>query len=44
LLVEHGFDSVAHFGAEEAARHYFGGADVGLPNVQRLVTAVVADR
>jgi methyltransferase (TIGR00027 family) len=44
LLVEHGFDSVAHFGAEEAVLRYFGGTDVGMPDVQRLVTAVVAER
>jgi methyltransferase (TIGR00027 family) len=44
LLVEHGFDSVTHFGAEEAVRRYFGGTDVGVPDVQRLVTAVVAER
>jgi methyltransferase (TIGR00027 family) len=42
LLVGHGFDSVAHFGAEEAAVRYFGGKDVGVPDVQRLVTVVVA--
>ncbi|MCA1645158.1 MAG: class I SAM-dependent methyltransferase [Chloroflexi bacterium] len=42
LLVEHGFDGVAHFGAEEAVVRYFGGQDVGVPDVQRLVTAVVA--
>ena len=34
--------SVAHFGAEEAAVRYFGGKDVGVPDVQRLVTDVVA--
>jgi len=44
LLVEHGFDSVTQFGAEEAVRRYFGGTDVGMPDVQRLVTAVVAER
>jgi methyltransferase (TIGR00027 family) len=42
LLVGHGFDSVVHFGAEEAEVRYFGGKDVGVPDVQRLVTAVVA--
>lgn len=42
LLVAHGFDSVAHFGAEEAVVGYFGGNDVGVPDVQRLVTAVIA--
>ena len=42
LLAEHGFGSVAHFGAEDAVRHYFRGADVRIPDVQRLVTAVVA--
>ncbi|MGI8563396.1 MAG: class I SAM-dependent methyltransferase [Candidatus Dormibacter sp.] len=42
LLVEHGFDSVVHFGAEEAVSRYFGGKDVGVPDVQRLVTAAVA--
>jgi methyltransferase (TIGR00027 family) len=42
LLVEHGFDSVAHFGAPEAVRRYFGGKDVDVPDVQRLVTAVLA--
>jgi methyltransferase (TIGR00027 family) len=44
LLVEHGLGSVQHFGAEEAVRRYFGGKDVGMPDVQRLVTAVVAER
>jgi hypothetical protein len=42
LLVEHGFDSIAHFGAEDAVRNYFRGTDVRIPDVQRLVTAVVA--
>ena len=42
LLVEHGFDSVVHFGAEDAVRDYFLGTDVRIPDVQRLVTAVVA--
>lgn len=42
LLVEYGFGSVARFGAEEAVVRYFGGKDVGVPDVQRLVTAVVA--
>ncbi len=44
LLVEHGFHSVTHFGAEEASRRYFGATDVGIPDVQRLVMAVVAER
>jgi methyltransferase (TIGR00027 family) len=44
LLVEHGLESVTHFGSEEAVHRYFGGTDVGLPDVQRLVTAVVAER
>jgi methyltransferase (TIGR00027 family) len=44
VLVNHGFGSVTHFGADQAVRRYFGGTDVGLPNVQRLITAVVADR
>lgn len=44
LLVEHGFDSVTHFGAKDAVQRYFGGTDVGMPDVQRLVTAVVAER
>jgi methyltransferase (TIGR00027 family) len=42
LLVAHGFDSVAHFGSEEAVVRYFGGKDVDVPDVQRLVTAVLA--
>jgi methyltransferase (TIGR00027 family) len=42
LLVEHGFDSIAHFGAEDAVHNYFRGTDVRIPDVQRLVTAVVA--
>ena len=41
LLVEHGFDSIGHFGAPEAAVRYFGGNDLGVPDVQRLVTAVL---
>lgn len=41
LLIEHGFDSVTHFGADEAVSRYFGATDVGLADVQRLVTAVV---
>jgi methyltransferase (TIGR00027 family) len=44
LLVEHGFEGVAHFGAPDAMRRYFGGAEVGMPDVQRLVTAIVAQR
>ena len=44
LLIEHGFDGVTHFGAKEAASRYFGGTDVGMADVQRLVTAVVAER
>lgn len=44
LLVEHGFDSVTHFGAKDAVQRYFGGTDVGMPDVQRLVTALVAER
>ena len=43
LLVEHGFDSGTDFGAEEAVRRYFGGTVVGMPDLQRLVTAVVAE-
>ena len=42
LLVEHGFEDITHFGAEEAVGRYFSGADVGMPGVQRLVTGVVA--
>lgn len=38
LLVEHGFDGIAHFGRDDAARRYFGGSEVGMPGVQRLVT------
>ncbi len=44
LLAERGFDRVTHFGAEEAVRRYFGGTDVGMPDLQRLVTAVVDER
>jgi methyltransferase (TIGR00027 family) len=44
LLHGHGFDSVMHFGAGDALRRYFGGTDVGMPDVQRLVTADVAER
>jgi O-methyltransferase involved in polyketide biosynthesis len=44
LLVEHGFESVTHLGAQEAVHRYFGDTDVGMPDVQRLVTAVIAER
>ncbi|HEY6378493.1 MAG TPA: SAM-dependent methyltransferase [Candidatus Dormibacteraeota bacterium] len=44
LLAEHGFDRVAHFSADEAVHRYFGGTYGGMPDVQRLVTAVVAER
>jgi methyltransferase (TIGR00027 family) len=44
LLVGHGFDAVTHFGAEDAVRRYFGGRDAGMPDVQRLATAAVAER
>jgi methyltransferase (TIGR00027 family) len=44
LLVEHGFDSVTHFGAADALRRYFGGADPGMLDVQRLAAAIVAER
>ena len=42
MLVHHGYRSVTHFGVEDAVRRYFGGVDVGMPDVQRLATAVVA--
>jgi methyltransferase (TIGR00027 family) len=42
MLVNYGFSSVTHFGVEDAVRRYFGGVDVGMPDVQRLATAVVA--
>jgi len=42
LLLEHGFDSVGHFGAPDATLRYFGGTGMGMPDVQRLVTAVVS--
>jgi O-methyltransferase involved in polyketide biosynthesis len=42
LLREHGFDSVGHFGAPDAALRYFGGTGMGMPDVQRLVTAIVS--
>jgi methyltransferase (TIGR00027 family) len=42
LLIGHGFDAVGHFGAPDATRDYFSDAGVGIPDVQRLATAVVA--
>ena len=42
LLREHGFDSVGHFGAPDATLGYSGGTTMGIPDVQRLVTAVVS--
>jgi methyltransferase (TIGR00027 family) len=42
LLREHGFGSVGHFGAPDATLRYFGGTAMGIPDVQRLVTAVVS--
>ena len=42
LLTGHGFDAVADFGTPDAARDYFSGSDVGMPDVQRLATAVVS--
>jgi O-methyltransferase involved in polyketide biosynthesis len=42
MLVHHGFSSVTHFGVGGAVRRYFGGVDLGMPDVQRLATAVVA--
>ena len=42
LLTGHGFDGVAYFGTPDAARDYFSGSDVGMPDVQRLATAVVS--
>jgi methyltransferase (TIGR00027 family) len=41
LLRKHGFDSVGHFGAPDANLRYFGSTAIGIPDVQRLVTAVV---
>jgi methyltransferase (TIGR00027 family) len=44
LLLEQGFDRVGHFGAPDATRRYFGDTEMGMPDVQRLVTAVVSLR
>jgi methyltransferase (TIGR00027 family) len=44
LLLEHGFTSVAHFTTADAERDYFGGAGMGMPDVQRLATALAAGR
>jgi methyltransferase (TIGR00027 family) len=41
LLAEHGFTAVTHFGTPDATRDYFAGVDIGMPDVQRLATAVV---
>jgi O-methyltransferase involved in polyketide biosynthesis len=41
LLLEHGFDSLGHVGAPDATLRDFGGTGMGMPDVQRLVTAVV---
>ena len=42
LLMDHGFDAVTHFGTPDAARDYFAGSDIRMPDVQRLATAVVS--
>jgi hypothetical protein len=42
MLAEHDFGDVAHFGADDAQRRYFGQANMGMPDVQRLVTGTVA--
>jgi methyltransferase (TIGR00027 family) len=44
LLLEHGFNSVTHFSTGDAERDYFRGADVGMPDVQRLATALAAGK
>jgi methyltransferase (TIGR00027 family) len=44
LLAQHGFGSVTHSGAAEAARDYFGGEDMGMPGVQHLAVATLAER
>jgi methyltransferase (TIGR00027 family) len=44
LLLEHGFNSVTHFTTGDAERDYFRGADVGMPDVQRLATALAAGK
>jgi O-methyltransferase involved in polyketide biosynthesis len=41
MLVHHGFSGVTHFGVGDAIRRYYGGVDVGMPDVQRLATAVI---
>jgi methyltransferase (TIGR00027 family) len=41
LLGAHGYRDIAHFGAPDAMRDYFAGVDIGIPDVQRLATAVV---
>ena len=42
LLRDHGFDSVGHFGTPDATLDHFDGTAMGIPDVQRLVTAVVS--
>lgn len=41
LLLDHGFNSVAHFSTAEAEHDYFRGVDMGMLDVQRLATAIV---
>jgi hypothetical protein len=42
LRIDHGFDAVTHFGTPDAARDYFSGSDIRIPDVQRLATALVS--
>jgi methyltransferase (TIGR00027 family) len=41
LLIDHGFDAVTHFGTPDAAKDYFPGSEIDMPDVQRLATASV---
>lgn len=44
LLLEHGFNSVAHFTTADAAREYFRDVGTGMPDVQWLATALAVGK
>lgn len=44
ILEQHGFGNITHFGAADAAREYFGGKDRGMPGIQSLAVAILAER